>query len=375
MDLAELGYRDGSWSGPFPPLDSPDTLVLAFAAPSFGARGDVLSALAAAYPRSVVVGCSTAGEIHQARILDESIAVTVIRFAGTRVRCAQATIAAAEDSFGAGSALAEELAGEGLRAVLVLSEGITVNGSALVRGLNARLPAHVAVSGGLAGDGPRFGHTWVLAGGRAASHTAVAVGLYGDALRITHGSQGGWDPFGPAREVTSSRDNVVFTLDGRPALSLYRKYLGDRAAELPSSALLFPLGVGDSLDAPHRVVRTVLGVDEAAQSMTFAGDVPAGHFVKFMRASSDRLVLGARGAGQAARDHHAGPVLALAVSCVGRRVVLGERTEEELDAVQEILPPGAIQVGFYSYGELSPHDGRCELHNQTMTLTLISEVP
>jgi hypothetical protein len=123
-------------------------------------------------------------------------------------------------------------------------------------------------------------------------------------------------------------------------------------------------------------VRTVLGVDEATQSMVFAGDIPEGAYAKLMRANFDRLVLGARGAGDAAMGAHAGPTLSIAISCVGRRLVLGERTEEETEATLDALPPGTRQIGFYSYGEISPHaTGRCDLHNQTMTLTVLSEAP
>src|SRR5205807_895793 len=99
-------------------------------------------------------------------------------------------------------------------------------------------------------------------------------------------------------------------------------YLGERANELPSAALLYPLALRGSMTDGNSVVRTVLAVDEVAQSLTFAGDIPTGHYVKLMRANFDRLILGARGAGQAAMGEHSGPVLSIAISCVGRRLVL-----------------------------------------------------
>lgn len=374
MELAKFRYSNGAWSQPFPALDSSQTLVMAFAASSFVERPDILADLASAFSRSIVIGCSTAGEIDQTEIRDESIAVAAVRFANTRVRLAHTTLASPAHSFAAGTALADELVESNLRAVIVLSKGVDVNGSELVRGLNARVPEHVVITGGLAGDGARFARTWVLAGGKPEVDAVVAVGLYGQSLRITHGSQGGWDAFGPERRVTSSQGNVLRALDGRPALELYKQYLGERAADLPSSALLFPLSLRDSMSGSESVVRTVLSVDEAAQSMTFAGDIPIGHYAKLMRANFDRLVLGARGAGQAAMGEHVGPTLSIAISCVGRRLVLGERAEEETEATLETLPSGTAQIGFYSYGEISPHaSGRCDLHNQTMTLTVLSE--
>jgi hypothetical protein len=228
------------------------------------------------------------------------------------------------------------------------------------------------VTGGLAGDGARFARTWVLSDGKPEANMVVAVGLYGDRVRVTHGSEGGWDPFGPERLVTASAGNVLHSLDGRPALALYKDYLGDRAAGLPGSALLFPLSLRDSKSGANRVVRTVLSVDETTQSLTFAGDIPTGHYARLMRANFDRLILGAQSAGVASFASHEGPALSIAISCVGRRLVLGERTEEETEAT--LVLPGTTQVGFYSYGEISPHaSGRCDLHNQTMTLTVVSE--
>jgi hypothetical protein len=376
MQLARFHHAHDGWSAAFPALDSPDTLVVAFAAPSYRDRPEVLAALAAAFPASVVVGCSTSGEIDQATIVDDSVSAVAVRFEHTRLRGARTALGSAADSFAAGARLGSELRGDDLRAVFVLSEGLGVNGTELVRGLNAGLPPGVLVTGGLAGDGDRFGHTWVLAGGRAEAGTVVAVGLYGERLRVSHGSKGGWDTFGPERLVTRSEGNVLYALDDRPALALYKEYLGARAAELPASALLFPLALRAPDAAGTSIVRTVLAVDEAAQSMTFAGDIPTGHFAKLMRANFDRLVLGAQAAATEALADHDGPSLSLAISCVGRRLVLGARAEEEVEATLSELPGGSSQLGFYSYGELSPlASGRCELHNQTMTLTVLSEAP
>lgn len=374
MKLATFRYVQGAWSGPFPDLDSEKSLIVAFAAPVYGNRPELFAELAAAFPRSAVIGCSTSGEIDHTRIRDESITVGVMRFERTRVRYAQAHLEAAEGSFGAGGALADQLVAPDLRAVLVLSRGHDVNGSELIRGLNLKLPDNVVVTGGLAGDGDRFGKTFVITDGKPHHNAVVAIGLYGEHVRVGHGSKGGWDTFGPERVVTGSKGNVLYSLDDRPALALYKEYLGERAAGLPGSALLFPLQLRASQGAADSVVRTVLGVDEATQSMVFAGDIPTGSYAKLMRANFDRLILGAQDAGHAALREYPQPALCIAISCVGRRLVLGERTEEETEAALDVLPTGTQQIGFYSYGEISPHTtGRCDLHNQTMTLTVFAE--
>lgn len=353
-------------------LDGPSTLVLAFGDAALRDDPAPLQRLVAGFPRSIVVGCSTAGEILGSRVSDAGLSIAVARFAHTGLRQARATLSDASESYGAGQRLARELAAADLRAVFVLSDGLAVNGSELVRAMNAELPDEVVVTGGLAGDGARFEATWVLVDGAIRSGEVVAVGLYGDHLEVRHGSKGGWDRFGPERTVTRSEGNVLFELDGRPALDLYKQYLGDQAAQLPSSGLRFPLALLDPADPERFLVRTLLAVDEEARSMTFAGDLPSGRRVQLMKADYLRLVEGAEHAARDAMGEQP-PALTVAVSCVGRKLVLGDRTEEEVEAVCAAL---GIQhlVGFYSYGELSPvAGGACELHNQTMTLTTFVE--
>lgn len=378
MKLETFSFQpDDGWSvSKFPALDSAHTLVLVFAAPEYMDKPDALTALCKAYPKSKLIGCSTAGEIAGPFVNDASLSVAVIKFEHSNIAVVSAEIKQADASGAAGEALAKQLNREDLCGVFVLSDGLNVNGSELVKGLNSALPARVVVTGGLAGDGDRFQRTWVMREGRPESGVITAVGFYGERLHITHGSRGGWDTFGPERRVTRSQGNVLYELDGKPALELYKEYLGDRASGLPATALLFPLSIRQDATDARQLVRTILAVDETNQSMTFAGDIPIGYLAQLMRANFDRLVNGASlAADQAGQKTTAkGPVLAVAISCVGRRLVLGERIEEETEITMEHLPPGVKQVGFYSYGEISPHaSGSCDLHNQTMTLTTFSE--
>lgn len=380
MQLETITYfASRGWSiQPFPALDSAQTLIVVFGAPSFADDPRPIAELRAAYPRAHFVGCSTSGEIHGTQLNDNSLTVAIARFESSDLESTLARVNGAQDSYAAGRQLAETLTRDDLRAILVLSDGLNVNGSELVRGVNAVVPGSVVVSGGLAGDGSQFKRTWVLGENGPASGLVSAVGLYGDHLRLGHGSKGGWDLFGPARRITRSQGNVLYELDGRPALQLYKQYLGERAAGLPATALLFPLAVRADVGDDKVLVRTVLGVDEAAQSLTFAGDMPTGHLAQLMRANFERLIDGASIAATHTLAENgaasASDVLAIAISCVGRRLVLGERTEEEIEAALSVLPPGTQQIGFYSYGEISPYSsGHCDLHNQTMTLTTISE--
>jgi hypothetical protein len=351
-------------------------LVIVFAAPALLHEQQTWARLHQCWPHAVVVAGSTAGEIHGARVYDDTLTATAVRFQQTQVRCARVELLDTKSSIEAGHELAERLLAPDLVHVFVLSDGLKVNGSELVSGLTARLPSHVAVTGGLCGDGARFEHTYVCLDEFTASESVVGLGFYGPHLRVGFGSLGGWDPFGPERKVTRSEGNVLYELDGSPALDLYEQYLGEHAAGLPASGLLFPLTVRQNRDEPG-VVRTILAVNHDNRSLTFAGDVPTGHFARLMRANFERLLDGASGAAQTSYEAIGSrtPELAILISCVGRKLVLKQRVEEEVEAVQHVLGQRTKLTGFYSYGEISPFNpaARCELHNQTMTITTFSE--
>lgn len=368
----------GGWERPEEHAPTaPADLVLVFGARDALTDGTCLAELRRAHPLSPIFGCSTAGEIRGIEVTDDSVIATALTFESARIQAAVREVESAAESFAAGADLAAALEPVGLVHVFVLSDGLLVNGSELVRGLVSRLPAGVSVTGGLAGDGTRFEKTVVVCHGDARARAVVAIGLYGAGLRVGYASLGGWDPFGPERLVTRSRGNVLHELDGRAALELYRLYLGEHAADLPASGLLFPLSVR-GVHGGTPVVRTILAVDEAAQTMTFAGDVPEGSYARLMEANFDRLIDGAIGAARTSRDAlGAGSAeLAILISCVGRKMVLKQRIEEEVEGVRHVVGEATALAGFYSYGEISPFtpEARCELHNQTMTITTLAEV-
>jgi hypothetical protein len=367
-------WQDGRWTSDEKPLVAAE-LVLYFGASASLRAPTCLEELRGFYPNAQLVGCSTSGEIFAEEAGDDRVVAAALEFQyGTSVRTALHHIGAAGDSEAIGLALGAELRAPTLRCVFILSDGTTTNGSALVRGLRGALGNHVVITGGLAGDGDRFTTTLVGADGPPTPGNVVGVGFYGEAIQVGHGSVGGWEAFGPTRSITRSRDNVLYELDGEPALALYKKSLGGEDAVLPGGALRFPLSILRSGQAEAELVRTVLSVDEETQSMTFAGDMPEGAATRLMRGSQVRLVTGAGDAARQARLE-AGSSLAILVSCIGRKLLMGERVSDEVEAVTDVLGGSTFTLGFYSYGELSPHSatGMCELHNQTMTITTLSE--
>ena len=351
-------------------------LVLVFATPEFFAAGgaDYLTGI---FPRSALLGCSTAGEIANSGVMENSVVVTAIRFERTRVIPATADLADMADSRNAGRRLAKALAAPDLRAVLVFGQGVAINGSALIEGMIDVLGTSVPISGGLAGDNGAFARTFTLGSAGVSDRAIVAVGLAGDSLHTGHGSFGGWEPFGPARRVTRCDGNVLYELDGEPALEIYKRYLGEYARDLPASGLLFPFAMLDEDLSAVGLIRTILGVDEQQGSLTLAGEIQQSGYLKLTHASTDALVNGAESAARAAAAAASlpQPALAILVSCVGRKLAMGDRVDEEVEAVVEVLGKDTVRTGFYSYGEISPFTPTvcCKLHNQTMTITTLAE--
>ncbi len=379
MQLEQQKWTAAEGWSPSPPggLGDRAQLVLAFAASPVMRDPGVLGELSGAYPKAHLLVCSTAGEICDTRVSDDSVVATALAFERTRVEAVALPRSENQDSYEAGKRVAERLAGDDLVHVLVFSDGTSVNGTRLVSGLVDHLPDSITITGGLAGDGERFEQTFVFLGPEPRQEMVVGVGFYGTHLRIGHGSLGGWDPFGPERLITRSDENVLYELDGRSALELYKQYLGEYASDLPASALLFPLAVR-AAGEDRAVVRTVLAIDEEKQTMTFAGDLLEGQYARLMKANFERLIDGATAAARAtvALTQGDSPEFALLISCVGRKMVLRQRIEEEVESVREIFGGRTVLAGFYSYGELSPATpaSPCELHNQTMTITTLSEI-
>jgi len=378
MQIEQTRWSQGRDWVPAPPgkLGDKAQLVLLFGSPACLTQTQWQEDIRHAYPNAHGLGCSTAGEIYGTEVTDETLVATAIAFEDTPLHGVSLKLGDVRDSFQAGERLANSLPRESLVHVLVISDGQNVNGSDLVAGLTQHLPAGVTLTGGLAGDGDRFQETLVLWDGPPEPNTIAVIGLYGDRIKVGFGSLGGWDAFGPERLITRSVGNILYELDGQPALALYKKYLGEHAQELPASGLLFPLSLRTT--AGESVVRTILAINEAEHSLTFAGDMPQGGHARLMKANFDRLIDGAVGAAQTSYEAigNTAPELALLISCVGRKLVLKQRIEEEVEAVQDVLGRETVLAGFYSYGEISPFtpSARCELHNQTMTITTLSEL-
>lgn len=328
------------------------------------------------FPDGHLIFGSTSGEILSNRVYENSIAITAIEFEKSSfVIKTESILSHDKDAHKAGEALVKKFDKENLKHLFVVSEGSFVNGSDLIAGLEVNIGSDVAITGGLCGDDARFERTLASYNENPKDGEIIAVGFYGDSLEITYANYGGWVPFGPERVITKSSANVLWEIDNAPALDIYKIYLGAKSAELPHAALLYPLSV-KAPGAEKAIVRTILNIDEENNTMILAGDVPEGSTVQLMMANVDDIADGALKAAELAMENRKkAPEIGLLVSCVGRKLVMDQRVEEEVEEVQYAIGADVAIGGFYSYGEMAPftHNKKCILHNQTMTLTLISE--
>ena len=374
MIVRQILLKNGEGLESLHQLDFEVDLMIMFMSPGFESKQQTLKEIKKYFPKTSIIGCSTAGEICDVNVYDDTLTITAVHFDNIDHKLVAVPVNEMKDSLDAGACLASELDDEDLKHILVLSDGLNVNGADLVSGLKSKLP-NVSITGGLAGDGSDFNQTFIINNEKMSDKIIVGVGLYGKDLKVGYSSKGGWDSFGVERLVTKSENNILYELDGLPALSLYKSFLGEAAKDLPGSGLMFPLSMRVN-DTSLPVVRTILAIDEENQSLTFAGNIPQGSYVRLMKANVDRLINGAeQSAKMAMNGIEQGSDLAILISCVGRRLVLKQLVEEEVEVVRDIIGPNPIITGFYSYGEIAPFGefSPCELHNQTMTITTLSE--
>ena len=366
--------KDGEWNFiQKAPLNNP--LVLVFGDRMLLENQGIYEEIRTLYPEGEIVFGSTSGEILETRVYEETLTLTAIEFEKSEYKVLSKNVKDFVDIQKMGAELSSAFETEQLRHLFIVSDGSFVNGSGLIEGLEQVEGFKATITGGLCGDGARFEKTLTSHNENPKQGEVVAIGLYGESLEVSYANYGGWTTFGPERQITRSEGNVLFEIDGQPALDLYKKYLGDKASELPQAALLYPLSV-QSEENEEPLVRTILNINEEENSMILAGDVPQGSRVQLMMSTMDDIAEGASNAAEyAMRDRTNEPELALLVSCIGRKLVLDQRTEEEIEEVKDVIGNKAAIAGFYSYGEMAPFAGRnaCQLHNQTMTLTLLSE--
>ena len=355
---------------------SDSQLLLLFGSEEFICSKEVFDNIRIKYPHAYIIGSTTAGEIFDDMVNDNILTITAIWFEHTEIKFFWADHLDVNICYEKGVEIAKTIPVENLSHVFIIGEGINVNGSKLVEGFKEILPEGVKITGGLAGDYEGYKKTFVIANDYGKENLVSCIAFYGDKVKVGYGSAGGFDTFGIERTITSAKGNILYELDGKPVLDLYKEYLGEYSKDLPVSGLFFPLDVR-SKDGKNSYTRTIAAVEEDTKSLKFAGDVPEGYYAKLMMANFNSLINGSIKAAENSIKSvgYKKNKLAIIISCRGRRVVLNQRIDEELEAVRSVLGNEIIFTGFYSNGEIAPtkKDNITEFHNQTMTITLIGE--
>lgn len=371
-----IKHKNENWKYLSKKLDLIEPLILVFGNRYLLEEQNVYTDLKEKFPDAHIVFGSTSGDITAYFVTDDSVVATAIEFEKTKFEIKTSNVLNSDlDSFVTGENLINQFTKEGLKHVFVISEGSFINGSELTKGMNAAAKNKILITGGLCGDDARFEKTLAAYNENPKPGEIVAIGFYGETFEASFAIHGGWSPFGPERVVTKSKSNVLYELDGQPALDLYKQYLGEKSKELPGAALLYPLNVKTEQEK-QSYVRTILNIEEDTNAMILAGDIPVNSKVQLMMTNIDNIANASELAASQAKDIRKNePQLAILVSCIGRKLVLDQRIEEEIEEVVSIIGDDVTVCGLYSYGEIAPFNSEinCQLHNQTMTITLISE--
>lgn len=374
LQLKKKIHQD--WQYLTPKITLVNPLVLVFGNRYMLEDQTIYSQIRDLFPDGHLIFGSTSGDITAKEVDDQSITVTAIQFEKTTFKIKTCNLLnSGYDSFKTGQNLINFFNKNGLKYVFILSEGSFINGSDLTNGLNSNTNKDILITGGLCGDAARFEKTLASYNENPKQGEIIAVGFYGESFEATSSIYGGWTPFGPERIVTKSTSNILYELDGKPALDLYKKYLGEKSKDLPGAALLYPLNVKIE-NEKQSFVRTILNINEEDNAMILAGDIPENSRVQLMMTNVDNIANASEmAAKQALEQRQSRQQLAILVSCIGRKLVLDQRVEEEIEEVLNVVGTDTAITGFYSYGEIAPfyEENNCQLHNQTMTITLISE--
>lgn len=336
---------------------------------------DLVAGIVDAAGTEKLVGCTTDGEISSDGFSIRSAVLGGMVSDRIRFEVASASGLKA-GSEAAGRRLGMQLPSNA-RHVQLFSDGLTGNGCALLRGMHSVFGPRVAVSGGTAGDARKFKQTWQFIGKKVVTDSAVGVAFTGD-FKVGTGVRSGWFPAGAPKKVTRASGNVVYELDGQPALAVYRQYLRGLANQLPAVGVQFPFGIVDEMLSlgEDPILRAPMTVNDADGSVTFAGEIPQGSTIVLTTGGSKANLLDASAdaAQKAVADMRGtSPGMIFFYSCMARKILLGTQTGEEADRICRTVGSGTPIIGFYTYGEFCPSVGgtECKLHNETATVTVV----
>lgn len=254
-----------------------------------------------------------------------------------------------------------------LKLCITMPESLTTSASSILAGLKSALGS-VPIVGGTTGDQMETQRTYQFYKTEVLTDSVTLL-LLGGNLAFSYGVCSGWNPIGKQSIITKVEKNIIYEIDEKPALELYKYYFEEFAADLAYPLAVFPPG------EEAFFLRAVLTYDADLGSIVVAADVPVGSIVQVTEASQDDIVSASQKSFNQAWTNYPGqsPSAALFFSCAWRRFVLGTKTNQEYAAIAASYPYPIPSCGFYTYGEISPlsEHGETYFHNTTFVSLLL----
>jgi len=316
-----------------------------------------------------IFGCTSSGEIAGLDAFEESIVVMLFNLPTDAFR-----IKLFDGMYKTSYQVGQEVATWAQKifnapALLVLSAGLQADGEAFVHGVIVTMGYEAPLFGGLAGDDLKMQGTYTFTEKEITGLGVLALALDNVKIEVNGLAVSGWKGIGTIKTVTRAEGNVVYTIDDHPALDVYSRYFNINLGDDQTLAAEYPLQV--MREDGSFVLRAAMIINPD-KSMVYAGTVPQGSQVQFsMPPSTEIIDFAIQNLSHFKQDTTNADALIL-FSCKGRHLALGPMIEDEIDSIFHLWE--APMVGFFTYGEIGPTKaGRCDFHNNTLTLVTLRE--
>jgi len=363
-------------------------VIMVFAAPKFQQQKmlDGIKSITGSVP---MLGGTTAGEISPKGLSVNSVIVMGLNSKDIKFNVGIGKNIS-KNEINAGKMLAKNVLKKASKknasTLVMFPDGLAGDGLAIIQGAQKVLGIDFEIVGGALGDEANFKHTYQYYNGKVYDNVVVGM-LISDKgkIKTASGVRHGWESIGNRFKCTKSKGGVVYKFGNENALDFYRELLGkERGKKLPAIGLEYPMGLIDEKAKiegyDYFQIRAPVGIDEKAKSVTFAASIPEGKDVTLTYSSRSTIINGSKlSAMQAKKTLKGKTKLILMFSCVARKLVLGRRTNEEINAVRKIFGRNVPIFGFYTYGEIGPIDKRVSTlkstrwHNETVVIYVLGE--
>jgi len=260
----------------------------------------------------------------------------------------------------------------------IMENGAMLDGETLIRGIEKAIGPHVNMFGGMAGDDMSFTGTHVFTNSWSSGYGVAAIVFNEDAIKMYGVALSGWKSIGVSKTITKSKRNLLYEIDGKPALETYLRFLGEDFDSTQDRSKFFD-GVG--LHYPLQIERTnrepmmcnPMGYNKEENALVLESDVEEGSRFRFSTPPDFDIVetvVGKAKEIRSANDVDADAVLIF--SCASRLSALGPMAQQENDGLAATW--NAPMAGFFTYGEFGRAiNGKHEFHSTTCSWVALKE--